>query len=627
MDVWRKWSKKKKIIVILCPSLLLLLVLALFIPEFIMKKSWDGEIGKVSISDKDFQGDELQVFNTSMDFFDKVVLLNQNVDKNEFEINAPSDYDCMSLSEAVIKAREEVARLYEDEMYPVLLGGYENWYSYSGSLYQYTEQYFSNYSCFVWKIIFKLYDGNVWQVLHVDAQTGKIFKAMITGAKNVSGNVGNQAKKLNYGNKGSLYQMSRKDLDKFYFFYTESMDKAEIARAQNVDIPEYDLSVTDVKNMVNAPEAVFWKPAIPDGVIPAKRVSQLTASVIVPDKEGMKIQQVRRQQIPESDIQKWYDGLLPEGTAYNPPALVNQVIQATHFLIDHGAGDDFHRIDYKNFLQCFETPEDTSDKFQYTQLTGYYGQSYPNFSCLVNYNDQAGYFSVKDTEVAFCLMEDNLITSGGTVVERNRGYKDPVYAYKNKADLRAIKETITSEIQICEDFINKMGLEGYSIDYISFYDFMGEHSPETHIQYSRDFDGMYLSDTGTNGVEYSHERMLIGVRDGMIFKFELGTQIEPEGAPVKNVQLLPFSDIQENIHTYVSQNSGIYSAEDALNIRLEYAIINDLDKEYKGTVVPVWNCYNSWETDNGLQSVSIQEYVVLSINAIDGSVVFDSILD
>lgn len=624
MGVWRKWSKKKKIIVILCPSLLLLLVLALFIPELILKKSWEGETGKVSISDKDFQGDELQVFNTSMDFFDKVVLLNQNVDKNEFEINDPLNYDCMSLSEAVIRAREEVAKLYEDEMYPVLLEGYKNWYSYSGSLYQYTEQYFSNYSCFVWKIIFKLYDGNVQQVIHMDAQTGKIFKAMVTGAKNVSGYVGDQEKKLNYGNKGSLYQISRKDSDKFYFFYTESLDKAEIARAQKVDIPEYDLRVSDVKTMVNAPESVSWKPVIPDGVVLEKSVTQLTAPVIVPDKEGMKIQPVRRKQIPESDIQKWYDGLFPEGAEYNPRALVNQVVQATHFLIDHDDGFDYHfKIDYQNFLQCFDSTDENADKFKYIQLMDYNGQPYPNFSALVNYNGYDGYFSVKDTEIASLLYGTDTFYSGSPVVRRNEGVGESRLVFKDESDLSAIKEKIPSEIQLCEDFINETGLEGYKIDCISFYDFFGEPGYQTYIYYSRAFEGLYLSDAGTLGVESFHDRLLIGVRDGTIFKFELGAQLEPEGDPVRNVQLLPFSDIQENIHTYVTQNGGIYHEPDALSIRLEYAIIDDPDNRYESIIIPVWNCYSGWITDNGTEISYMNEFVVLSINAIDGSIVAD----
>ncbi len=621
MDVWRKWSKKKKAVVILCPSFLLLLVLAMFLPEFILKKSWDGKMERASISDKDFQGDELQVTNTNMNFFDKVVLLNQNVDKNEFEISDPSSYDCMSLGEAVIRAREKIAGLVEDGVYPVSLEGYQNWYTYSGSLYQYTEQYFSNYSCFVWKLVFKLYDGTIQQVIHMDAQTGRIFKALVIGPDGVSGDVGDTVKTLNFGDKGQLYQMSRSYPDKFYLFHTESMDAEEIARAQEIDLPEYDLTLTDVKAMVNAPETLYWTSDVLDNVYYDRPVSPLAVSVVVPDKEGMLLQKARRKRIPESDIQKWYEASFPEGTEYNPPGLVDQVVRATQYLLDVGAGDDSSKIDYRNFLQYFKELDEEGDKFKYSQLIDYYGHPYPNFSCLVNYNGLAGYCTVKDTEVVCYLYTDGLITSGSTVVQRNGLYHDPKMVYKNKSELTETANTILPELQICEEFMDETGLTDYELESIYFIGYSGEHNTETVLQYSRSFDNLTLTDVGTLGLEYNHEHIILGVRDGMLCRCEIGAEMEPEEILTENVQLLPFSQIQESIQIYLSNNDYRVSFDESLSIKLEYAIIDDPENKYESTIVPVWNCYTSWETDNGSGVECLTEYIELSVNAIDGSIV------
>ena len=53
--------------------------------------------GRVAAAEKSFQGDALEAKRAEISFYDKVILVNGSIERNEMKISDPAAVDCLSL--------------------------------------------------------------------------------------------------------------------------------------------------------------------------------------------------------------------------------------------------------------------------------------------------------------------------------------------------------------------------------------------------------------------------------------------------------------------------------------------------------------------------------------------------
>ena len=156
-------------------------------------------------------------------------------------------------------------------------------------------------------------------------------------------------------------------------------------------------------------------------------------------------------------------------------------------------------------------------------------------------------------------------------------------------------------------------------------------------QMKRDFPTSYSVDESSGFVEYSlpwdNERIVVTMNDNGVFSFSWIAPIEIHEILNEKSDLLPYKEIQEIFTKAIERQylprSGNYKILECRvsEVRLEMGRIRKQDSMTECLIVPVWNFYGSSAASNTEETLSDIQFerdypaIVLSINAIDGSVI------
>jgi len=213
-------------------------------------------------------------------------------------------------------------------------------------------------------------------------------------------------------------------------------------------------------------------------------------------------------------------------------------------------------------------------------------------------------------------------------------------------------------VRKAEDFLDDLGLTDYQL----YSSCVAERSNGYYeistgkyayvLTYSRVVDGIAVSPNSTipmiGTMAYNPEHITFAIDNDGIKQFDWEYKFDIDNAAPKNVNLLPVEKIEDIISKHLfevntdymkhiddGQGKGFKTKEYIYNlnaIKLEYAKLPDGDlNDYR--LVPVWNVYattdwNYTKTVNGEKVTKISKYnrqmVVLTVNAVDGSVVKSS---
>lgn len=594
---------------------LLLMVFAMFLPELFVKQSWEARAGRVAAAEKSFQGEALEAKGTKISFYDKVILVNGNIERNEMKISDPAAVDCLSLEDAVDMGKDAIREMYGEGYYPTVLdSGFENWYSCSGSLYRYTEQYFG-YSCFVWALDFVRYDKSVTHQIYLDGQTGALFYARMDGAGEYPAD---KRQEIHISDTQTLYQMGYGQKDSFIFLYTNDADSQEGPSQQSVALSDKNL-----RDMVNAPELVQLTLPTPGG-----GEVLVNAKVQVPDVDGMDVVRVSRRQYDEKDLELLCALSFPEGTQLNPPDLVQSVVDATDQIRRRWDGyyNRTQLMDFDNFSRCVAQISASGENiYSFTELTDYDGNAFPGFVCIGRKEAFEGYLSVLGSGVVYSVDDDNWVPTGDMMVGRNLyGPGINFDCYSKVANKKSVENMMIYEIMACRSFMEQMGFEDYEIEFLDMSGYMrrNEFYNMNRIIYTKQYDGIRVMSAGSKGYENDINEINFSLHDHEIQHYSIGADIEWGQIMSESVQLMPYAQIKALTGDELENNLIIAGSNTnpGISIRLEYALIEDMNGS---VIVPAWNYYKELqsESENGY---AITNYdLLLSVNAIDGSTIYD----
>lgn len=153
------------------------------------------------------------------------------------------------------------------------------------------------------------------------------------------------------------------------------------------------------------------------------------------------------------------------------------------------------------------------------------------------------------------------------------------------------------------------------------------------IRYFRDIDGAFANNEGGMkltdewaGDEYNKkawpgENVLVYVNDTGIVGFYYLAPLEPMETVVDKASMKPFEEIQEIFEQMIVVTNAREQLKTTLKVdrvSLRYTRISEADSFDTGLLVPVWEFEGTYE---GEAKMSDQRRVLLTINAIDGSVI------
>lgn len=613
MDRWRKLGKLKKAAVAGGIGLLLI-AFAMFSPELFVKHSWDARAGCVTTAEKRFQGEALEAKGAKISFYDKVILVNGNIERNEMKISDPAAVDCLSLETAVDMGKDAIRKLHEEGYYPTVLdSGFENWYSFSGSLYRYTEQYYG-YSCFVWVLDFVRYDKAVTHQIYVDGQTGALIFAQMDGGADYPED---KTREINISDTQTLYQTGHGQKDRFTFLYTNNVEQ-DVHSRQSVAVSHKNL-----REMVNVPQLVQLTLPTPGG-----GEVLVNARVYVPDVDGMDVVRVSRRQYDEKDLALLCALSFPEGTQLNPPDLVQSVVDATDQ--DRRRWDGMYNkaqlIDFDNFNRCVaQISAAGADIYHFAELTDYDGNTYPGFVCMGRKDDFEGYLSVLDSEVVYSVDDDHWVPTGDTMVWKNSdGMSQSFVFYNSETDKKDTEMMMLYDILACRSFLDQMAFEDYEIEYLdrSGYIRRNENYNMNNVTYTKHYDGIRIVSAGGRGNRYAGNKISFGLHDHEIQRYNIGADIEFGQVLSERTELLSYEQMEALIGSELLNNLIIAGSNTnpGITLRLEYGLIDDM----KGSViVPVWDYYTAIQSVTEDGDPITDSELLLSVNAIDGSIVYD----
>ena len=115
---------------------------------------------------------------------------------NSYEV-VNIDKSILSETQAVNLAKEQLQLLNNLEIYPLTLNSeYDNWYSWTSTLYEYSENTFNTYTCYLWDIIFTKYDNSITQLLE---SINGLSRSNVASVQQNAGFTSVQSQQLNQG--------------------------------------------------------------------------------------------------------------------------------------------------------------------------------------------------------------------------------------------------------------------------------------------------------------------------------------------------------------------------------------------------------------------------------------------
>ena len=128
-------------------------------------------------------------------------------------------------------------------------------------------------------------------------------------------------------------------------------------------------------------------------------------------------------------------------------------------------------------------------------------------------------------------------------------------------------------------------------------------------------------------MEWNYEEMGFMVNDSGIISFEWRAPLEILETKVEDCTLLPFSDIQDTLEKMIPiKFETTAKGMDKLtcritDVRLEMMRIVEQGSIENGLLIPVWNFYGVRERTYKGETDETGQYILLCINAVDGSVI------
>ena len=204
---------------------------------------------------------------------------------------------------------------------------------------------------------------------------------------------------------------------------------------------------------------------------------------------------------------------------------------------------------------------------------------------------------------------------------------------------------------IANQLISALGIEYLKIDSIveassaeSFDTAQNTQLPKVYkLQYVRDVSGVLIaySDNYGNASEndsyqapWEYERMTFLISDAGIYQFEWYSPYTTPEIIVKDAELLEFNEIAAIFDKMITiknvwmleEDSGNYWDIAITKVRFGLMRIKDRSNEGAGLLIPVWDfmgntCKKNSETGDTLSGVQMTEQHILTINAIDGSII------
>ena len=220
--------------------------------------------------------------------------------------------------------------------------------------------------------------------------------------------------------------------------------------------------------------------------------------------------------------------------------------------------------------------------------------------------------------------------------------------------LPAPKITEEEAVGMGNEILSKLGIEGYAVDRAELaisepkmMDAMGEIQGNVlkgwRIEYRREVGGIGISYTDPqimaspdSGESWSYERITLFVTDDGVAEIYVEEQYDIGETLVDNCKLMEFDtgmDIFKKMmpvqYSVSAMGGSLIEAEWEINsIEFGYTRVLDEDSDYTGLLVPTWSfygreniTYESEETETGEYAFSANMYPILTINAIDGSII------
>ena len=242
--------------------------------------------------------------------------------------------------------------------------------------------------------------------------------------------------------------------------------------------------------------------------------------------------------------------------------------------------------------------------------------------------------------------------------EMEHSYVGAGEKYRERLDAYRLLDdpSITSQqaVAMGNDFLEKLNINGYvlsraelAISEPTVMDAFGEAQGNVlrgwRLEYRRQIDGIPVSYANTyqmaspeNGEPWSYERIMLFVTDDGIAEAFIEELNDVDETLVENCKLMSFNEIMDVFKKMMPVQYNVTAMGDELlnaewnvtSIEFGYTRISEENADYTGLLVPTWSfygteyaTYKSDELESGEYSFSANVYPILTINAIDGSII------
>ena len=245
-----------------------------------------------------------------------------------------------------------------------------------------------------------------------------------------------------------------------------------------------------------------------------------------------------------------------------------------------------------------------------------------------------------------------------SIEEMEHSYVGAGEKYREKLDAYRLLDdpAITSQhaIEMGNDFLAKLDINGYVISRAelaisepavtdAFGNIQGNVLRGWRLEYRREIDGIPVSYANTyqmaspdNGEPWCYERIMLFVTDDGIAEVFIEELNDIGETVVENCKLMSFEDIIDVFKKMMPVQYNVTAMGEALlnaewnvtSIEFGYTRVSEENADYTGILVPTWSfygtelgTYRSEDLESGKYSFSCNQYPILTINAIDGSII------
>ena len=276
--------------------------------------------------------------------------------------------------------------------------------------------------------------------------------------------------------------------------------------------------------------------------------------------------------------------------------------------------------------------------FRYSQVENANGEVMDLYVAFIESDDRMGAIFADDNELIIYVAEKtslkdmmqylvlvyiNLFTK--STVETTTRIADYEIADENKAlsYMSQLAPIANLNYELLND-LNYIDYRQMSYNPSIYYNSADSFLEYSVMSYAKGYDRIPILGIGNSKYRICNQ-IDIGRENDQLWALSVYPAISLGDVQSEFVDLLPFSQIESNIHEYM--NSENFKAENEFvtgtieSIRLEYMTVFD-ETEESGNIIPVWNFYYANPvTDKNGDVVYKENRYWLSVNAIDGSII------